>query len=63
MAWGVSQGGQWEGGLFNRGSQEGLMLSPQSKFEVCIYNILTMVEVVIYWNLSKMVTVLRRPPL
>ena len=32
MAWeggGGSQGGQWDGGLFNRGSQDGLMLSPQ----------------------------------
>ena len=33
---GVSQGGQWEGGLSNRGSQDGLRLSPQSKFEVCM---------------------------
>ena len=31
---GVCQGGQLEGGLFNKGSQGGLMLSPQSKFEV-----------------------------
>ena len=27
-------GGQWEGGLPGKGSQKGLMLSPQSRFEV-----------------------------
>ena len=41
----VRQGGQWEGGLFNmEGRQEGLMLSPQSKFDSFILHLLNVMD-------------------
>ena len=40
----VRQGGQWEGSLFNRGNQEGLMLSPQSKFDSFILHLLSVMD-------------------